>query len=99
MEAINRQALRVLKPFGNKDVTHVVTTTVGPSRNTSSSTKSSTIRERTLLLRPHPFRRSSSQGPGAGGSLLRAISTRVAAFMKDLDEELWKLGIYAKDRA
>ena len=64
MEAINRQALRVLKLFGNEDVTRVVTT-IGPEQEYF-------LIDRDLYhLRPDPFRRASSQGPGTGGPLFR----------------------------
>ncbi len=96
MEAINRQALRVLKLFGNEDVTRVVTT-IGPEqeyflidRDLYNQRKDLIYCGRTLFGARPP------KGQELEDHYFGAINTRVAAFMKDLDEELWKLGILAK---
>lgn len=47
-------------------------------------------------MRPHAVRCPSLQGAGAGRPLFGAIKPRVAAFMRELDQELWKLGVLAK---
>ena len=58
-----------------------------------SSARTCGCRGRTL------FGSQAAQGPGAGGPLLRRHPPRVAAFMKELDEELWKLGVLCQDQA
>ena len=87
----------MLKLFGNTDVTRV-TTTVGPEQEYFLIDKEMYEKRQDLILyRPHAVRRKAAKGAGTGGSLFRCRSSpRVAAFMEDLDEELWKLGIYAK---
>ena len=96
MEAINRQALRVLKLFGNEDVTSVKTT-VGPEqeyflidKDLFKKRKDLTYAGRTLFGAKPP------KGQETEGHYYGVIKPRVQAFMKDLDEELWKLGVPAK---
>ena len=98
METINREALRVLKLFGNEDVTRVVST-VGPEQeyflvdkelfNKRSDLK---LCGRTLFGAPAP------KGQEMDDHYFGALRPRVSAFMKELDEELWKLGIPAKTK-
>ena len=96
MEAINRQALRVLKLFGNDTVTSVKTT-VGPEqeyflidKELFRKRKDLTYAGRTLFGAKPP------KGQEQEGHYYGVIKPRVQAFMKDLDEELWKLGVSAK---
>ena len=96
MEAINRQALRVLKLFGNDTVTSVKTT-VGPEqeyflidKELFRKRKDLTYVGRTLFGAKPP------KGQEQEGHYYGVIKPRVQAFMKDLDEELWKLGVSAK---
>ncbi len=96
MEAINRQALRVLKLFGNEDIT-MVTTTVGPEQeyflidaDVHAKRKDLIITGRTLFGAKPP------KGQELEDHYFGAIKPRVMAFMQDLDEELWKLGVLAK---
>ena len=96
MEAINRQALRVLKLFGNADVTSVKTT-VGPEqeyflvdRETFKKRKDLIYTGRTLFGAKPP------KGQELEDHYFGVIKPRVQAFMKELNEELWKLGILAK---
>ena len=96
MEAINRQALRVLKLFGNADATSVKTT-VGPEqeyflvdRETFKKRKDLIYTGRTLFGAKPP------KGQELEDHYFGVIKPRVQAFMKELNEELWKLGILAK---
>ena len=96
MEAINRQALRVSKLFGNADVTSVKTT-VGPEqeyflvdRETFKKRKDLIYTGRTLFGAKPP------KGQELEDHYFGVIKPRVQAFMKELNEELWKLGILAK---
>ena len=97
MEAINRSALRVLKLFGS-DATRVISN-VGPEqeyflvdREMYSHRKDMIFTGRTLFGAPAP------KGQELEDHYFGTIKTRVAAYMKDLDEQLWKLGIYAKTK-
>lgn len=97
MEVINDQALRVLKLFGS-DATSV-TTTVGPEqeyflidRDLYNQRKDLIFCGRTL------FGANAPKGQELEDHYFGAIKPRVAAYMKDLDEELWKLGILAKTK-
>ena len=96
MEALNRQAMRVLKLFGNEEVTSVKTT-VGPEqeyflvdKELFRKRKDLTYTGRTLFGAKPP------KGQEVEGHYYGVIKPRVQAFMKDLDEELWKLGVLAK---
>ena len=96
MEAINRQTMRVLKLFGNEDVTSVKTT-VGPEqeyflvdKDVFSARKDLMYTGRTLFgVRP-------PKGQEMEDHYFGVIKPRVQAFMKELNEELWKLGVLAK---
>ncbi len=96
MEAINRQGLRVVKLFGNEDVTSIKTT-VGPEqeyflidRNVYEKRKDIIYTGRTLFGAKPP------KGQELEDHYFGTIKPRVAAFMTELDEELWKLGVMAK---
>ena len=95
MEAINKSALRILKMFGS-DATRV-TSNVGPEqeyflvdREMYSKREDLILAGRTLYGAPAP------KGQELEDHYFGTIKTRVQAYMKDLDEQLWKLGIYAK---
>ena len=96
MQAINKQALRVLKLFGKTDVKKVVPT-VGAEQEYFLIDKS--VYEKRLDL-IHCGRTLFGARPAKGQELedhyYGSIKSRVAEFMKDVDEELWKLGVYAK---
>lgn len=96
MEAINKQAMRVLKLFGNEDV-KTVNTTVGPEqeyflidKEYYSQRKDLQYTGRTLFGAPTP------KGQEMEDHYFGTITSRVQAFMNDLNQELWKLGILAK---
>ena len=71
MEALNRQALRILRLFGNEEVQRVVTT-VGPEQEYFLVDKAVYRQRRDLVFyRAHALRREAAQGTGAGGPLFR----------------------------
>ncbi len=96
MEEINTQALRILRLFGNKEVKHVWTT-VGAEqeyflvdRKLYDQRKDLIFCKRTLFGAPAP------KGQEMDDHYFGAIKPRISAFMKELNEELWKLGVYAR---
>ena len=96
MEAINRQALRILKLFGETGVKRVIPT-AGPEQEYFLIDQALAARRpdlrytgRTLLgARPPKGQELDDQYYGA-------LKTRVSDFMRDLDDELWKLGVFAR---
>ena len=96
MEALNRQALRVLKLFGNDEVRRV-TPAVGSEQEYFLIDKA--LYEKRMDLR-YTGRTLFGARPPKGQELddhyFGSIKPRVAAFMEELDAELWKLGILAK---
>ena len=96
MDAINVQALRILRLFGNTTAKKVIPT-AGAEQEYFLIDKS--VYEKRLDLM-HCGRTLFGARPAKGQELedhyYGAIKSRVAEFMKDLDEELWKLGVYAK---
>ena len=96
MEAINRQAMRVLKLFGDTSVTSVKTT-VGPEQEYFLVEKEMFDKRPDLLYTGRTlFGAKSPKGQELDDHYFGTIKTRVAEFMEDLDEELWKLGVLAK---
>ena len=96
MEALNKQALRILKLFGNEDVKYV-STSVGPEqeyflidRKEYDKRPDLKYTGRTLVGSRPP------RGQDLDDHYFGVIKPRVAAYMEDLNDELWKLGIYAK---
>ncbi len=96
MEAINKQTLRILKLFGHDDVV-AVKTTVGPEqeyflvdRDVFNKRKDLIYTGRTLFGAMPP------KGQELDDHYFGAIKPRVQAFMKSVDEELWRLGVLAK---
>ena len=98
MEALNKQALRVLKLFGDK-VTKRVVPTVGSEQEYFLIDKK-VYEKRTDLI--YCGRTLYGARPAKGQELddhyYGAIIARVAEYMQDVDEELWKLGVYAKTK-
>ena len=96
MDAINRQALRVLKLFGNKDVKHV-TTSVGPEQEFFLIDKEMFEKRRDLVYTGRTlFGAKPPKGQELDDHYFGTIKPRVQAYMNELNEELWKLGILAK---
>ena len=96
MEAINRQAMRVLRLFGNEDISSVKTT-VGPEQEYFLIDKEMFEKRKDLVYTGRTlFGARPPKGQELEDHYFGAIKPRVSAFMKELDEELWKLGIMAK---
>ena len=96
MEAVSKQALRVLKLFGNEDVS-IVRTTVGPEQEYFLIDKAMYDRRKDLINTGRTlFGARPSKGQELDDHYYGSIKTRVAAYMRDLDEELWKLGVLCK---
>ncbi|MCD8163146.1 MAG: glutamine synthetase III [Synergistaceae bacterium] len=96
MDVINVQALRILRLFGNNDVTRV-TTTVGPEHEYFIVDKELYKKRKDLRFTGRTlFGAKPPKGQELDDHYFGAIRPRVMEFMADLDEELWKLGILAK---
>ncbi|MBQ6509657.1 MAG: glutamine synthetase III [Flexilinea sp.] len=96
MEAINKQAMRIIRLFGNQAINHVKTTVGAEQEYFLVDKKLFDRREdliftgRTLLGAMPP------KGQEMNDHYYGSIKTRVSEYMKDLNEELWSLGIQAK---
>lgn len=98
MERISTEAVKVLNLLGKKDVTRV-TTTVGPEQEYFLIDKEMYDRREDLIYTGRTlFGAKAPKGQELDDHYFGAIKTRVAAYMRDLDEELWKLGILAKTK-
>ena len=96
METINRQAMRVLKLFGNEDVSSVKTT-VGPEQEYFLVDKKLYDQRKDLIYTGRTlFGARPPKGQELDDHYFGAIKPRVAAFMKELNDELWKVGVLAK---
>ena len=96
MEAINRQALRILKLFGNESVKRV-TTNVGPEQEYFLVDREMFLKRKDLRYTGRTlFGAKPPKGQELDDHYFGSIKPRVQAFMEELNEELWKLGIYAK---
>ena len=96
MEVLGKQALRVLRLFGNEDVS-LVRTTVGPEQEYFLIDRAMYDRRKDLINSGRTlFGAKPSKGQELDDHYYGAIKDRVAAFMRDLDEELWKLGVLCK---
>ena len=96
MEAINRQALRVLKLFGNNDVKSIKTS-VGPEQEYFLVDKELFNRRPDLIYTGRTlFGARPPKGQELDDHYFGTIKPRVAAFMKELNDELWKVGVLAK---
>ncbi len=98
MEKLSAEAVRILRLLGKNDVNRV-TTTVGPEqeyflidREMYDSRPDLIYTGRTL------FGAMAPKGQELDDHYFGSIKTRVAAYMHELDEELWKLGVYAKTK-
>ena len=96
MEALNRQSLRILKLFGNTEVSRVMST-VGPEQEYFLIDKELYKQRRDLVYTGRTlFGAKPPKGQELDDHYFGAIKPRVAAFMDDLNNELWSLGILAK---
>ena len=96
MEALNRQAMRILKLFGNADV-KCVRTSVGPEQEYFLIPKELYEQRKDLIYTGRTlFGARPPKGQEMDDHYFGVIKPRVAAYMADLNEELWKLGILAK---
>ena len=98
MERLSSVAVRLLHLLGKEDVTRV-NTTVGPEQEYFLIDKTAYNQRPDLIFTGRTlFGAPAPKGQELEDHYFGAIKTRVAAFMNDLDEELWKLGIFAKTK-
>ncbi len=98
MEVVNKQALRILRLFGNKTAKRV-NSTVGPEQEYFLIDKEVYLKRPDLMYCGRTlFGAKPPKGQELDDHYFGTIKPRVAAFMKELDEELWKLGIMAKTK-
>lgn len=98
MEALDKEAVKILHLLGNTEVTSV-TTTVGPEQEYFLIPKELYAKRRDLIFTGRTlFGASAPKGQEMEDHYFGALKPRVAAYMHDLDEELWKLGIPAKTK-
>ncbi len=96
MEALNKQALRILHLFGNEDV-KCVRTSVGPEQEYFLITKEMYEQRKDLRFTGRTlFGAKPPKGQEMDDHYFGVIKPRVSAYMEELNEELWKLGILAK---
>ena len=96
MEALNREALRILRLFGHTEVKRVVAN-VGPEQEYFLIDREMYLKRKDLVYTGRTlFGARPPKGQELDDHYFGAIKPRVKAFMEELDEELWKLGIYAK---
>ncbi len=96
MEALNEQALRILKLFGN-DTVKCVRTSVGPEQEYFLIDRDLYDKRKDLIFTGRTlFGAKPPKGQEMNDHYFGVIKPRVAAYMADLNEELWKLGILAK---
>lgn len=96
MEAVNEQALRIVKLFGNTEANKVVAS-VGPEQEYFLVDKTKYLQRPDLIFSGRTlFGAAAPKGQELEDHYFGTIRERVGAFMKDLNEELWKLGVSAK---
>lgn len=97
MEAVNKSALRILKLFGSNATR--VTSTVGPEQEYFLIEREDYARRKDLIFTGRTlFGAPAPKGQELEDHYFGSVKMRVSAYMKDLDEELWKLGIQAKTK-
>lgn len=98
MERVNTEAVKILHLLGKDDVSRVIVT-VGPEQEYFLIDREMYNQREDLIYTGRTlFGAKAPKGQELDDHYFGAIKTRVAAFMKDLDEELWKLGILAKTK-
>ena len=96
MEVVSKQTVRLLRLFGNDKVQRV-TTTVGPEQEYFLIDKNAYDQREDLILTGRTlFGAMPPKGEEMDDHYFGNLTQRVSDFMRELDEELWKLGIYAK---
>ena len=96
MEALNEQALRVLRLFGNKSATHV-DTTVGPEQEYFIVNEGLYNQRKDLRMTGRTlFGAKPPKGQEMDDQYYAALNPKIVKYMEDLNETLWKYGIYAK---
>ena len=96
MEAINEQALRLLRLFGNT-TSRKVTPSVGPEQEYFLVDKQKYLQRKDLIFSGRTlFGAMPPKGQELDDHYFGTIRQRIASFMKDVNEELWKLGVSAK---
>ena len=96
IEALSKQAVRVLRLFGEKDVEHVISC-VGAEQEYFLVDEKLYEKRRDLQMTGRTlFGAKPSKGQEMDDQYFTAITPRVTEYMEDLNEELWKLGIFAK---
>ena len=98
MDVLNKEAVRILHILGNKEVRHI-DTTVGPEQEYFLVDKDLYKKRKDLIFCGRTLLGASApKGQEMEDHYFGALKPRVAAYMHDLDEELWKLGIPAKTK-
>ncbi|WP_028244006.1 glutamine synthetase III [Pseudobutyrivibrio ruminis] len=98
MEALDKSAVRALKLFGHEDVKRVITT-VGPEQEYFLIDEKMYNKRPDLIYTGRTlFGAKPPKGQELDDHYFGTIKPRVSAFMKELDEELWKLGVLAKTK-
>lgn len=98
MEAISTQAIRILRLFGDKDC-HKVTSTLGPEQEYFLIDKNLYQQRKDLIFTGRTlFGAMPPKGQELDDHYFGSIKERISAFMKELDVELWKLGITSKTK-
>lgn len=96
MEAISKQAVRILKLFGYDDVKKI-SCSVGPEQEYFLVDRDKYLQRKDLIFSGRTlFGAAAPKGQELDDHYFGAIKERIAAFMKDLNQELWKLGILSK---
>ena len=96
VEALNRETLRVLRLFGHKNVRRVYAT-VGPEQEYFLIDRAVYERRPDLKYTGRTlFGARPTKGQEMDDQYFGALKTRISAFMRELDEELWKLGVFAR---
>ena len=96
MEAISKQAVRIMKLFGYDDVKKV-SCSVGPEQEYFLVDREKYLQRKDLIFSGRTlFGAPAPKGQELDDHYFGTIKERIASFMKDLNEELWKLGILAK---
>jgi len=98
MEAISKQAMRILKIFGNTTATKVITT-VGAEQEYFLIDKETYTKRKDLIMTGRTlFGAKPSKGQEMEDHYFGTLKERISNYMKELDEELWKLGISSKTK-